>query len=66
MSIKNKVAIIGIMSLLILACNLGLQPATPTPLPEATQTSIPLDAAKVYIEGNLRGENRWRMHPLTW
>lgn len=45
----------GVISLLVLACNVGLQPATPTPtpLPEATQTPISLDASKVYIEGKL-------------
>ncbi len=53
MNTKNKVVVIGVMSLLILGCNLGLQPAMPTLLPEATQTPIPLDASKVFIEGKL-------------
>ncbi len=53
MNTKNKIVVIGVVSLLILGCNLGLQPATPTPLPEATQISIPLDESKVFIEGKL-------------
>ena len=54
MNIKNKVTVISVISFLVLACNLGLQPATP--LAEATQTSTPLDASRVYIEGNLSWE----------
>ncbi|HNK63908.1 MAG TPA: carboxypeptidase-like regulatory domain-containing protein [Anaerolineales bacterium] len=53
MNKKHEIAILGITGLWILACSAGLQPATPTLLPEATRTSSPLDASKVYIEGDL-------------
>ncbi|MFN8399638.1 MAG: hypothetical protein U0X74_06475 [Anaerolineales bacterium] len=53
MNLRHKLAIFGMTSLLIFACTFGLQPATSTVLPEATQTAIPLDASKVYIEGEL-------------
>ena len=62
MSPQNKTTVIGAMSLLILACNLGFQPAIP--LPEATQTPILLDASKVFIEGNLSWEEPLANAPI--
>jgi len=62
MNTKNKISVISVITLLVLACNLGLQGATP--LPAATQTPIPLDASKVYIEGRLVWEEPLANAPI--